>query len=148
MGLGFPAAIGFALAKKLKGEEGTVYCLMSDGEMQIGTTWEAVLIAGQQKLDNLVIIIDNNGFQAMGKIQDILPVSFFNHESWDISYINGHDFASLEAVLEIKGKKPQCIVAQTTKGKDVSFMENNNLWHYKAPNQEEYEAAMKELCLK
>ena len=155
MGLGFPSAVGLALAKKLKGEEGMVYCLMSDGELQCGTTWECVLIAGKHKLDNLVVIIDDNGLQAMGKTEDILPTPIhWINEGWKPIAINGHSHDEIQRALDgnaklplswHKEKRPLYIPAKTIKGKGVSFMENNNLFHYKAPNKDEYEEALKEL---
>src|SRR3990167_7351027 len=84
MGFSFPAAVGFALAKKLKNEEGIIYCLMSDGEMQIGTTWESALIAAHHKLNNLIVIVDSNGFQAMGEIEDILDIGEGKHHDIEI----------------------------------------------------------------
>jgi transketolase len=144
MGLGFPAAVGFALAKKLKGEEGTVYCLMSDGEMNIGTTWEAALIAAQHCLKNLVVIVDNNGFQAMSRTDKVLP-NYFPDLGWYKSNIDGHSFLDIKSEFNRETTKPHVIVAETTKGKGVSFMENNNLFHYKAPNDDEYMRAIAEL---
>lgn len=136
MGMGFPAAVGFALAKKLKGEEGKVYCLMSDGEMQCGTFWEARLLANKYQLDNLLVIVDFNGLQAMGNVIDILPLDVYNLIPFD-----GHNYEEIEATLKQHGIRP----AVTTKGKGVSFMENNNLYHYKAPSEEEYLKAKEEL---
>lgn len=149
MGLSFPGAIGIALAKKLKGEEGKVYVLMSDGEMQIGTTWESALIASHHKLDNLVVMVDNNGFQAMGSTKDILDIprlrAIWKNIGWICGEIDGHDYRSIEGFLNrIKGF-PTCMIANTTKGKGVSFMENNNLYHYKQLSEEEYRSALKEL---
>lgn len=146
MGYGLPAAVGFALAKKLKGEKGKVYCLMSDGEIQIGTTWESFLIARQYKLHNLVVIVDANAFQAMGKVDDILSVSF-PLQGWEGISIDGHNFAEVEKSLEdLTGDKlPKVIMANTTKGRGVSFMENNNLYHYKQLDYNEYTQALKEL---
>lgn len=158
MGMGFPAAVGFALAKKLKGEEGTVYCLMSDGELNIGTTWEAAMIAAKHNLTNLVLIVDGNGYQAMGRTEDILAPdleNFFNGAGWLPLYVkDGHKHKGIEGILNtatglLSGvKKPKVIIATTIKGKGVSFMENNNIWHYKAPNEQEYFAAKEELCQK
>lgn len=152
MGLGLPGAVGLALAKKLKGETGTVYCLMSDGELQIGTTWEAALIAVNNQLDNLVVIVDVNGFQAMGKTRDILGSEhgeiFFPSVGFVKKVVDGHDYVGLASALEDDGSRaldPLVIFAQTTKGKGVSFMENNNLYHYKQLSQEEYDNALKEL---
>lgn len=139
MGMGLPAAVGFALAKKIKGEEGTIYCLMSDGEMQIGTTWEASLIARQHNLKNLVVLVDVNGLQAMGETKDILDIPF-------LEYVDGHNFDAIEKDMSKENREsPATILFKTIKGKGVSFMENNNLYHYKAPSKEEYEMALKEL---
>lgn len=137
MGLGLPGAVGLAMAKKLKGEEGKVYCLMSDGELQIGTFWESVLIANHHKLDNLIVVVDKNGRQAMGKTDEILDVSSF----FPMSEINGHDYTEIESSLD----NDNLIFAKTTKGKGVSFMENNNLYHYKQLSDDEYQRALIEL---
>lgn len=140
MGYGLPAGVGYALSKKLKGEEGTVYVLMSDGEMAIGTTWESLALAHHHKLDNLTIIIDKNGFQAMGRTDDVLKV-------WEVGKkIGGHDFAQINYALREKNENgPVVISAQTTKGKGVSFMENNNLWHYAQIKEDDYQKALAEL---
>lgn len=149
MGLGLPGAVGLALAKKLKGEEGRVYVLMSDGELQCGTTWESIQIAAQHKLDNLTVLIDENGLQAMGETQNILKTYFPCGGHWDYSYPDGHDFKQLENALREDWvrypEKPRVITCKTIKGKGVSFMENNNIWHYKSPNEEEYLEAKQEL---
>lgn len=152
MGLGLPGAVGLALAKKLKGENGTVYCLMSDGELQIGTTWESALIAAHHRLDNLVVIVDNNGLQAMGATKDILssrfPLASSTADSfWRYYEVDGHAYNNIEAVIEQANPKdkPVVLVCNTIKGKGVSFMEGNNLYHYKAPSEKEYELALKEL---
>lgn len=159
MGMGFPAAVGFALAKKLKGEQGKVYCLMSDGELQIGTTWEAAIIAAKHNLTNLVLLVDGNGYQAMGKTEDILAPdleNFFNGAGWLPLYVrDGHDHKKIANLLDNLDRdflkvlnRPRVIIYHTVKGKGVSFMENNNIWHYKAPNEAEYFAAKQELCQK
>ena len=126
MGLGLPGAVGLAMVKKIKGEEGTVYVLMSDGELQCGTTWEASLIAAKQKLDNLVVVVDNNGFQAMGKTENILHARFPS-TGWDEWTVDGHSFHGIEHafncvfvhmdVSQLKIGLPQVIIASTTKGK-------------------------------
>lgn len=145
MGYGLPGAVGFALAKKLKGEEGTIYCYMSDGELAIGTTWEASLIAAHHKLDNLVVIVEDNGYQAMGRTRDILHAKFPSIH-WQQRTIYGHNHQLIMANLIFANlDKPTVIIAQTTKGKGISFMENDNTWHYKAPSKEEYEKALTEL---
>ncbi len=150
MGYGLPAAVGFALAKKMKREPGHVYCYMSDGELAIGTTWEASLIATQYHLDNLTVIVEDNGFQAMGKRSEILS-SYFPSTGFMAGNIDGHDYTSIEKALAAgpgefdDSKKPKVIIAHTTKGKGVSFMEKMNLYHYKQLSSEEYEAATREL---
>lgn len=147
MGLGFPAAVGFALAKKLKNEDGTVYCLMSDGELNSGTTWEGALIAAKYKLDNLVVFVDSNGLQAMGAVQDVLPAGFPT-SGWNAHAIDGHDFSMIERAITLSAKSfmPNVFIAKTIKGKGWKRAENNNLYHYKAPSEDEYNEA--KLCLK
>lgn len=150
MGMGLPAAVGFALSKKLKGEEGMVYVLMSDGELQCGTTWEAALIAAKHRLENLVVLVDVNGFQAMGRTREILANTNRFDVWWSLGWqpesINGHEHAWIKKSLDdVKGLGPTIIFFNTTKGKGVSFMEHDNMWHYKAPNKEEYEKALQEL---
>ena len=149
MGLGLPGAVGIALAKKLKGEDGKVFVFMSDGEMNIGTTWESSLIASHHKLDNLIVIVDCNEFQAMGKTSDILP-SYFPKSGWKFLITDGHNFREIETDLYSADRStmPSVIVANTIKGKGVSFMENNNLYHYKQLSEEEHYNAKKELCQK
>lgn len=147
MGLGLPGAVGLAMAKKLKGEDGTVFCLMSDGELAIGTTWESALIAVQHKLNNLVVIVDSNGLQAMGSVSDVLYARFpqAGFEEWNVG---GHDYSAISSAIssaqDSKGA-PKVIVAYTIKGKGVSFMEGNNLYHYKQLSDEEYQKAKQEL---
>lgn len=150
MGMGFPAAVGFALSKKLKGDPGTVYCLMSDGEMQIGTTWESALIAAQYKLNNLVVFVDYNKLQAMGNVGDILGLDSLEDKwkafNWNVFNIDGHDFNAINHVIETgQLASPTIVIAHTIKGKGVSFMENQNIYHYKAPSEEEFIKAKQEL---
>ena len=149
MGLGLPAAVGFALSKKLKGEDGTIYCLMSDGEMAIGTTWESALMASHHKLDNLTVIIDYNGFQATGKTNEVLNIEPLAGKwrafGFWVAEIDGHTYEEIDLASRIVLDKPMVLIAKTTKGKGVSFMENNNYWHYLAPSEEEYNKATEEL---
>lgn len=153
MGMGLPAAVGFALSKKRRGEAGRVYCLMSDGEMNVGTTWESALIAAMHKLDNLYVIVDVNGLQAMGKTEEILNVDPL-WEKWEafgwIAYeCSGHNYADTETCLAAEKKGlPQVLLANTTKGKGVSFMEDRNVWHYAQVKDDDYKKAKKELCQK
>jgi len=152
MGFGLPFGVGFALAKKVKKEKGKVFVLMSDGEMDCGTTWESALIAAHHKLDNLVVIVDFNGLQAMGKVKDILNIEPLKDKwqafGWEVREIDGHNFEEIEKALTEPAPeegKPRAIIARTIKGKGVSFMEGENIYHYKAPSKEEYEEAMNEL---
>ncbi|MFA5095645.1 MAG: transketolase [Candidatus Paceibacterota bacterium] len=150
MGFGLPFGVGFALAKKIKKEKGKVFILMSDGEMQIGTTWESALIAAQHKLDNLFVIVDANELQAMGRVRDILNIEPLEDKwkafGWEVLKIDGHNFEEIEKALESSSQgKPVVIIAKTVKGKGVSYMEGENLYHYKNLSEEEYNKALKEL---
>lgn len=150
MGYHLPFAVGFALAKKLKGEEGKVYCLISDGELNIGSTWESLQIARHHNLNNLVCIVDKNGFQAMGKTEDILDLKniALKIESFGIATttIDGHNYDEIETSLfPEKQSYPKCIIANTVKGKGVSRFENDNLWHYSHVNEETLNKALEEL---
>lgn len=149
MGLGLPGAVGLAMAKKFKGEEGTVFCLMSDGELAIGTTWESALIAVQHRLDNLVVIVDNNNLQAMGATKDVLS-SRFPGVGFDEFEVDGHDYEGIQTLLSptlllSQNSRPKVLLAHTVKGRGVGFMENNNLYHYKQLSDEEYQKAKQEL---
>lgn len=150
MGFGLPFGVGFALAKKIKKEKGKVFVLMSDGEMQVGSTWESALIAVHHNLDNLFVVVDMNEFQAMGKVKEVLNIEPLRDKwqafGWEAREIDGHNFEEIErALTDPSSQKPLVIVARTIKGKGVSFMEGNNLYHYKAPSDEEYQRALKEL---
>ena len=152
LGQGVSAAIGMAISAKLSGDDYRVYTLLGDGEIQEGQVWEAAMLAGHRKLDNLVVIVDNNGLQIDGKIEDVnspYPIDK-KFEAFNFHVINcdGHDFDSLRAAFkearETKGM-PTCIITKTVKGKGVSFMENQASWHGTAPNDEQYEIAMEDL---
>src|SRR3990167_9157152 len=150
MGYLLPAATGFALAKKIKKEEGTVFCLISDGELNIGSTWESLAIAKHHKLDNLVLIIDKNSWQAMGATKDILDmepiVEKIEAFGWNVQEIDGHNHLEIDSSLRYKDfDRPSAIIAKTIKGKGVSFMENDNLWHYSHVNEEVLNKALEEL---
>lgn len=153
LGQGISAAVGMALSAKLSNEDYRVYTLLGDGEIQEGQVWEAAMFAGHRKLDNLTVIVDNNGLQIDGKIEDVCspyPIDK-KFEAFNFHVINvedGNDFDQLKAAFdEAKETKgiPTAIVMKTVKGKDVSFMENNAGWHGKAPNDAEYEIAMADL---
>lgn len=152
LGQGLSAAVGMALAAKMENRNFRTYCLCGDGEIQEGQIWEALMFAGHQKLDNLVIIIDNNDLQIDGSIREICSPYPIDKklEAFDLYVINidGNDMSQIASAMqearEIKGM-PTAIVMKTVKGKGVSFMENQTGWHGKAPNDEEYKAAMDEL---
>ena len=150
MGFGLPGGVGFALAKKLNNESGKIHVLMSDGEMQIGTTWESILIAKQHNLSNLIAWIDNNRLQAMGETKDILDIEPLDERvktfGWAVQRIDGHDFAEIESALKnLSDDQPNMVICDTVKGKGVSFMEDNNLWHYAQIQEEDYLKARAEL---
>ena len=152
LGQGVSAAAGMALAAKMKNPDVNVYTLLGDGEIQEGQVWEAFMLAHHYKLDNLCVIIDNNGLQIDGNIADVMspyPIpEKLKAFGFEVAEIDGHDFEQMEAAFakakETKGV-PFAIVMKTTKGKGVSYMENQAGWHGKAPNDEEYEKAMTEL---
>ena len=153
LGQGISCAVGMALAGKLAGKDYRVYTLLGDGEIEEGQVWEAAMFAAAKKLNNLCVIVDNNNLQIDGTITEVndpYPIDK-KFESFNFHVINvedGHDFDQLEAAFEearaVKGS-PTVIICKTTKGKGVSFMENNVGWHGKAPNEEEYRTAMEDL---
>ena len=152
LGQGISAAAGMALAAKYQGKDCRVYALLGDGEIQEGQVWEAMMFAHHYKLDNLCIIIDNNGLQIDGDVAQVMspyPIpEKLRAFGFAVAEIDSHDFDQMEAAFaqarQTKGT-PFAIVMKTTKGKGVSYMENNAGWHGKAPNDEEYEQAMAEL---
>lgn len=152
LGQGLSAAVGMALAGKMKKDSYRVYALLGDGEIEEGQIWEAAMFAGHRKLDNLAVVVDNNNLQIDGAIAEVCspyPIDKkFEAFGFNVISVNGHDFSELRrAFAEAKDTRgmPTAIIADTTKGKGVSFMENNVSWHGKAPNDEEYETAMEEL---
>jgi transketolase len=152
LGQGISAAAGMALAAKYQGKNCRVYALLGDGEIQEGQVWESMMFASHYKLDNLCVIVDNNGLQIDGKVSDVMNpypiVDKLQAFGLNVVEIEGNDMEQIEAAMnaarETKGA-PTAIVMKTTKGKGVSFMENNAGWHGKAPNDAEYEQAMAEL---
>ncbi len=153
LGQGISTAVGMAMSAKLSNDSYRVYTLLGDGEIQEGQVWEAAMFAGHRKLDNLVVIVDNNGLQIDGRIEDVCspyPIDK-KFEAFNFHVINvadGNDFDQLRAAFkeakETKGM-PTAIVMKTVKGKGVSYMENQAGWHGKAPNDEQYAQAMEEL---
>ena len=152
LGQGISAAVGMAIAGKISGEDYRVYTLLGDGEIQEGQVWEASMLAGHRKLDNLVVIVDNNNLQIDGAIDEVnspYPIDKkFEAFNFHVINIDGNDFDQIDAAFKeaktVKGQ-PTAIVAKTLKGKGVSFMENQVGWHGKAPNDEEYKIAMDDL---
>jgi len=152
LGQGISAACGMALAAKYQGRSCRVYTLLGDGEIQEGQVWEAFMFAHHYKLDNLCAVIDNNGLQIDGPVDQVMnpyPIpDKLRAFGWNVVEIDGHDFDQIESAFaqarETRGV-PTAIVMKTTKGKGVSYMENQAGWHGKAPNDEEYQIAMDEL---
>ena len=152
LGQGISAAVGIALGAKLQGKEYRTYTLLGDGEIQEGQVWEAAMFAAAKKLDNLVVIVDNNNLQIDGPITEVnspYPIDKkFEAFNFHVITVNGHDFDALRAAFkearETKGV-PTAIIMNTVKGKGVSFMENQVGWHGKAPNEEQYKTAMADL---
>lgn len=153
LGQGISAAVGMAVAGKLDQKDYRVYTLLGDGEIQEGQVWEAAMFAGAHKLDNLVVVVDNNGLQIDGNVADVCcpyPIDkkfeAFNFHTINIS---AHDFGQIRAAFQeaktVKGM-PTAIIMKSVKGKGVSYMENNAEWHGKAPNEEEYKIAMQDLA--
>ena len=152
LGQGISAAVGMAVSAKLSGDDYRVYTLVGDGEIQEGQVWEAAMLAAHRKLDNLVVIVDNNNLQIDGPIDEVnspYPIDKkFEAFNFHVINVDGHDFDSLRAAFkearETKGV-PTAIIAKTVKGKGVSFMENQASWHGTAPNEEQYKVAMEDL---
>ncbi len=152
LGSGISQAVGMALAEKTYNQNYRIYCLTSDGEHQEGNSWEAIMMAPKYELDNLTVVIDRNMIQIDGVTEKVLPLEVLKDKydsfNWHTIEVDGHnmkDFVqAVKASTEVKGK-PTCIIAHTIPGKNVSFMENDYLWHGKAPNKEEAAKAIQEL---
>ena len=152
LGQGLSIACGMALANKLDKKYSRIFVLLGDGEVQEGMVWEAAMLANHYSLDNLTAILDHNGLQIDGKNDDVMKVEPLDKKweafGWHVIKADGHDYSSLEKAFEerknIKGK-PTIIIAETAKGKGVSFMENKSGWHGKAPNDEELSIALNEI---
>jgi len=152
LGQGISAACGMAVAAKLDHKDYRVYSMLGDGELEEGQVWEAAMFAAHHHLDNLCLIVDNNGLQIDGPVSEVggpEPIDEkFRSFGFDVQIINGHDFDEIDAAFQhaktVKDK-PSVIIAKTVKGKDVSFMENKVNWHGAAPNAEQYEVAMQDL---
>jgi len=152
LGHGLSIASGMAYAAKLKSAPHRVFCLLSDGECDEGSTWEAALFAAHHGLSNVVAIVDYNRIQGIAPVSEVVELEPFTDKwaafGWAVREVDGHDHemlrAALEAVPFVPGK-PSCLIAHTTKGKGVSFMENSVLWHYRIPRGAEFDAALAEL---
>ena len=152
LGHGLPMALGMAISAKIQDKKFNSYALLSDGECNEGSIWEAALLAPSLKVDNLVAIVDYNKWQATGRSKEIMALEPFSSKwesfGWHCQEINGHDFFEIKnafkCIQNVIGK-PHMIIAHTIKGKGISFMEDNNNWHYRTPNKEELSNALKEL---
>ncbi len=153
LGHGMPMALGMAIASKIKKYKTRVYALLSDGECNEGSIWEAAMMASANKIDNLTIVVDYNKWQATGRSKEVLALEPLKEKwssfGWHVQEIDGHNFGEmLEAFLKANQEKskPSAIIAHTVKGKGISFMEDDNNWHYRTPNEEEFKLAMQELA--
>jgi len=152
LGHGLGMATGQAYAEKLKKTDVLIYCVLSDGEFQEGSTWEAMMMAANLKLDNLIAFMDYNDFGGLERMSDghqafypLVPKA--ESFGWEAVEVDGHDEAAMhEAVMSRRGGRPMLIVCRTVKGKGISFMENVPIWHYRSPNKEEYQQGLKELA--
>ena len=152
LGHGLSLGVGIALAGRIQKQQFNVWVVLSDGECNEGSVWEAAMMASAQKLGNLAVVVDYNGWQATGRSDDVLAISPLK-EKWqafgfDTCEIDGHNFSSLTSAmadLKMKTDQPSAIIAKTIKGRGVSFMEDDNNWHYRIPNDEELQLALKEL---
>ena len=152
LGHGLGVASGISLAGLKEHKPYWVFCLLSDGECDEGSNWEAILFAGHHKLNNLIVLIDYNKIQSLGSTSATLDLEPFKEKweafNWHVQMIDGHDHCALEKSCQIAksvNNKPSVVICNTTKGKGVSFMENQVLWHYRSPQNKEYEAAIKEV---
>jgi transketolase len=152
LGHGLSVGTGMAYAGKQDGKNYRVFVLLSDGECDEGSNWEAILFAAHHQLSNLIAIVDYNKIQSLTSVEDTLRLEPFADKwkafGWSVSEVDGHDHNALISALDIRPeteKSPTCIIAHTTKGKGVSFMEDSVLWHYRSPQGEEFDAAMAEL---
>lgn len=152
LGHGLPVATGMAWRLHQRGDRQRVFAVLSDGECDEGSNWEAIMFAAHHKLDNLVVVVDYNRIQSLGPVSETIGLEPFADKwrafNWGVRQIDGHDHDALLgafAQLPFEAGRPSVILAETTKGKGVSFMENEVLWHYRSPQGEEYEAAVAEL---
>ncbi len=152
LGQGLSISIGHALAKKIKDEDGNVFCILGDGEIQEGQIWEALMYAPKENLNNLICFIDYNGGQSEGSPDDIMPIYKNLQEKisafgWHCQNVDGHNLIRLSDAIKTPSKKPKCIILNTIKGKGVSFIEEGR-WHSSIPNEKQYTLALQELKAK
>ena len=149
LGHALSVGCGIALELKKKGKKNNVYVLLSDGEIDEGSNWEAFLFAGHHNLNNLTAIIDYNKIQSIGSTFETLDLEPIERKiesfRWKTDSIDGHNLDEIENILTKESSQPRCVIANTIKGKGVSFMENSVLWHYRSPQDEEFDAALQEL---
>lgn len=152
LGHGLGVAVGMAKAAQLQNSSHQVYCLLSDGECDEGSNWEAILFAAHHRLGQLTAVVDYNKIQSLDTVANTLGLEPFADKwaafGWTVVEVDGHDHRDLRSALQRReppGVAPLCVICHTTKGKGVSFMENSVLWHYRTPQGEEYEAAVREL---
>ncbi len=152
LGHGLPVATGMALYAKRNNQPYRVFAILSDGECDEGSIWEAALFAGHHKLDNLTVIVDYNKIQSLDRVEEVLDLEPLAAKwaafQWSVREIDGHNLGEIDSVLgdvPVATGKPSCIIAHTVKGKGVSFMEDKLLWHYRSPDEDEYGLALSEL---
>ena len=152
LGHGLPVACGMAKAALIDGKAHRVFCVLSDGECDEGSNWEAILFAAHHRLSNLTVAVDYNKIQSLASVEATMGLEPFADKwrnfGWDVAEVDGHDHAHLAAAFTPRAEtesRPRCVLAHTTKGKGVSFMENSVLWHYRTPQGDEYERACAEL---
>jgi len=148
LGHGLPYGLGIAKSRKMSGVTGRVFVIISDGECDEGTTWESAMIANHHNLDNLIVIVDRNRIQSLTSTEETLKLEPFEDKwkafGWETRIEDGHDYENLLNAFN-KSSKPVCVIAETTKGKGVNFMENSVLWHYKSPSEEDVKNAFSQL---
>jgi len=151
LGHGLNMGTGMALAARIDGRSYRVFVLMSDGELNEGSNWEAIMFAGHHKLTNLIALVDANKIQALGRTKEVLDLEPFGPKwssfGWHVQEIDGHDFEQIFGAFEnLSSTRPNVIILHTVKGKGVSFMEDRLLWHYKSPDAQEYRIALEEIA--
>jgi transketolase len=149
LGHGLPYGLGIAMARKRSDSPGKIYIVMSDGECDEGTTWESALIANHFNLDNLCVIVDRNRIQSLTYTEETIALEPFAKKweafGWQVDEVDGHNYLELVTSISKKSTKPKCIIANTTKGKGVDFMEDTVLWHYKSPDSKELNMAIQQI---